>query len=62
MVLNIRILPPFMGSGSTGKAAMLEGFQFIGCELSPEYFEIAKARIEAANDWRPETDKQMPLI
>jgi len=37
-----------MGSGSTGKAAMLEGFQFIGCELSPEYMEIAKARIEAA--------------
>jgi site-specific DNA-methyltransferase (adenine-specific) len=42
------ILDPFMGSGSTGKAAMLEGFQFIGCELSHEYFEIAKARIEAA--------------
>jgi site-specific DNA-methyltransferase (adenine-specific) len=42
------VLDPFMGSGSTGKAAMLEGFQFIGCELSPEYMEIAKARIEAA--------------
>jgi site-specific DNA-methyltransferase (adenine-specific) len=42
------ILDPFMGSGSTGKAAMLEGFQFIGCELSPEYMAIAKARIEAA--------------
>jgi len=42
------VLDPFMGSGSTGKGAMLEGFQFIGCELSPEYFEIAKARIEAA--------------
>ena len=48
MVLNIRILPPFMGSGSTGKAAMLEGFQFIGMETEPESFEIAKARIEAA--------------
>ena len=43
------ILDPFMGSGSTGKAAMLEGFSFIGCELSPEYFEIAKARINAIN-------------
>jgi site-specific DNA-methyltransferase (adenine-specific) len=41
------ILDPFMGSGSTGKAALLEGFSFIGCELSPEYFEIAKARINA---------------
>lgn len=43
------VLDPFMGSGSTGKAAMLEGFSFIGCELSPEYFEIAKARINAIN-------------
>jgi DNA modification methylase len=42
------VLDPFMGSGSTGKAAMLEGFQFIGCEMSPEYMEIARARIEAA--------------
>jgi site-specific DNA-methyltransferase (adenine-specific) len=44
------ILDPFMGSGSTGKAALLEGFSFIGCELSLEYFEIAKARIEAKRD------------
>ncbi|WP_420066546.1 DNA methyltransferase [Pseudomonas chlororaphis] len=40
------VLDPFMGSGSTGKAAMREGFQFIGCELDPEYMAIAKARIE----------------
>lgn len=39
-------LDPFMGSGSTGKAAMREGFEFIGCELDPEYFAIAKVRIE----------------
>lgn len=39
-------LDPFMGSGSTGKAAMLEGFDFIGCELSEEYGAIAQARIE----------------
>jgi len=42
------VLDPFMGSGSTGKAAVREGFRFIGCELSPEYLEIAKARINAA--------------
>jgi len=41
------VLDPFMGSGSTGKAAMLEGFRFIGCELSPEYLAIAEARISA---------------
>ena len=40
------VLDPFMGSGSTGKAAMREGFRFIGCELSPEYMTIARARIE----------------
>jgi site-specific DNA-methyltransferase (adenine-specific) len=42
------ILDPFMGSGSTGKAAMLEGFNFIGIDLSAEYIEIARARIEFA--------------
>lgn len=39
-------LDPFMGSGSTGKAAMREGFNFIGCELEPAYMAIARARIE----------------
>jgi DNA modification methylase len=39
------VLDPFMGSGSTGKAALLEGFQFIGIEREAEYLEIAKARI-----------------
>lgn len=42
------VLDPFTGSGSTGKAAMLEGFRFIGCELDPDYAAIARARIEAA--------------
>jgi len=42
------ILDPFMGSGSTGKAAIAEGFGFVGIELNEEYFEIACARIEAA--------------
>ena len=42
------VLDPFMGSGSTGKAAILEGFRFIGIEREAEYVEIAKARIEAA--------------
>ena len=41
------ILDPFMGSGSTGKAAMLEGFQFVGIERDAEYIEIARARINA---------------
>jgi DNA modification methylase len=42
------VLDPFMGSGSTGKGAVLEGFQFIGIEQDAEYLEIARARITAA--------------
>jgi DNA modification methylase len=42
------VLDPFMGSGSTGKAAIAEGFRFIGCEREAEYVEIARARIAAA--------------
>jgi len=41
------VLDPFMGSGSTGKACVLEGFDFIGIELDPEYCKIAEARIKA---------------
>ncbi|MFV8979803.1 DNA methyltransferase [Serratia fonticola] len=39
------VLDPFMGSGSTGKAAMLEGFGFIGIELDPDHLTTAAARI-----------------
>ena len=42
------VLDPFMGSGSTGKAAMKERFNFIGIERDEYYFKIAKARIENA--------------
>jgi hypothetical protein len=41
------VLDPFTGSGSTGKAAMAEGFRFIGIEREAEYIEIARARISA---------------
>lgn len=43
------VLDPFMGSGSTGKACVLEGMNFIGFEKEKEYYEIAKARIEKFN-------------
>lgn len=41
------VLDPFMGSGSTGIAAQLEGFRFVGMEMEEEYFKIAEARIES---------------
>jgi len=43
------VLDPFMGSGSTGKGAVREGFNFIGIEREAEYIDIARARIEAVN-------------
>ena len=48
------VLDPFMGSGSTGKAAVMEGFDFVGIEREAEYVEIAKARIAAAEAQRGE--------
>ena len=42
------VLDPFTGSGSTGKAAVLEGFEFIGIEREAEYVAIAEARIVEA--------------
>jgi DNA modification methylase len=42
------IVDPFMGSGSTGVAAVREGRRFVGIEQVPEYFEIACRRIEEA--------------
>ncbi len=39
------VLDPFMGSGSTGKAALLEGFKFIGIEKEQEFAAIARARL-----------------
>ena len=42
------VLDPFMGSGSTGRAALLEGFRFIGIEREAQYMAIAQARIDSA--------------
>jgi len=42
------VLDPFMGSGTTGVAAADLGRDFIGIELNPDYLDIARRRIEAA--------------
>jgi site-specific DNA-methyltransferase (adenine-specific) len=39
------VLDPFAGSGSTGKAAAMEGFRFIGIEREAEYFKLASERL-----------------
>lgn len=46
------VLDPFMGSGSTGKACMLEGFRFVGIEREKEYFPICVSRIKHAHKQR----------
>ena len=51
------IFDPFMGSGTTGVAAIQLGRNFIGCEIDPDYFAIAKKRIEQA-EMQPQLFKQ----
>ena len=52
------VLDPFVGSGTTGCAAILEGFRFIGIEREPEYAAIARARIA----WWAEHPDGMQLV
>jgi DNA modification methylase len=52
------ILDPFAGSGTTGCAAVLEGFRFVGIEREPEYADIAEARIR----WWAEHPDGMELV
>ena len=54
------IIDPFTGSGTTGMAAMLEGFDFIGIEREDEYVAIANARIQAAKDGAIAWDPKKP--
>jgi site-specific DNA-methyltransferase (adenine-specific) len=53
------VLDPFTGSGSTGKAALLNGFKFVGCELTEEYLPIIEGRLKFAQD---EYDKEQAKI
>ena len=55
------VLDPFMGSGSTGIAACLEGFNFVGIELNEDYLEIARYRIAHWGDYEiTESDTLIP--
>ncbi len=47
------ILDPYMGSGTTGVAAVRAGLNFIGCEIDPGYFAIAQKRIAAEESKTP---------
>lgn len=49
------VLDPFTGSGSTGKAALLNGYKFIGIELTDEYLPIIEGRLKWANEQQVNT-------
>jgi len=44
------VLDPFLGSGSTAVAAILEGFDWIGCEMTEDYWPIIEARVQWAEN------------
>jgi len=48
------VLDPFTGSGSTGKAALLDGFEFVGAELTEDYLPIIEGRLKWAVENREE--------
>ena len=52
------VFDPFMGSGTTGKMALLNNRHFIGCEIDSEYFQISKERIEKTGECSCITDKK----
>ena len=47
------VFDPYMGSGTTGVACMRTGRRFIGCEIQPGYFEVARRRIEGVTSDGP---------
>ena len=55
---NGTVLDPFTGSGSTGKAAILQGFDFIGIEMTEEYLPIIEGRLKHAEQIVAEAKEQ----
>jgi len=51
---NGTVLDPFLGSGSTAVACVLEGFDWVGCEMTEDYWPIIEARVEWAHN-QPKT-------
>ena len=56
------VLDPFMGSGSTGRGAILEGFRFVGIEREADYLDIARARIDDAVAMRARETAQLVML
>jgi site-specific DNA-methyltransferase (adenine-specific) len=56
---NGKVLDPFCGSGTTGIACKIEGFEFVGMEQDPEYTKIAEARIK---NWEEEKEEKTHIM
>ena len=56
------ILDPFCGSGTTGAAAILEGFDFVGMEITPEYLPIINGRLQWAREEYKRENAQLSLF
>jgi DNA modification methylase len=56
---NGKVLDPFCGSGTTGIACKIEGFEFVGMEQDPEYTKIAEARIK---NWEEEKEEKTHIV
>ena len=56
------ILDPFCGSGTTGAAAILEGFDFVGMEITDEYLPIINGRLQWAREQYKRENAQVPLF
>lgn len=55
------ILDPFMGSGTTGVAALVEGRRFVGAELMKEYYDITTERLKEAAEGRAKIREDKPV-
>ena len=55
------VLDPFLGSGTTACAAILEGFEWTGCEMTEDYWPIIEARVEWAQN-ELNTEKTTPTL
>ena len=55
------VLDPFLGSGTTAVAAILEGFEWTGCEMTEDYWPIIEARVEWAQN-ELNTEKATPTL
>ncbi len=54
------VFDPFMGSGTTAVACIELGYDFIGCEIDGDYYEVAKERINAERRMR--NDDEQPRV